>query len=66
MIEHGQVCANFVEHDRVVFIVDVGLHGAEERVTQDSICGGAFGQPDRDGGRASIDFIGESVSNAGS
>jgi hypothetical protein len=48
VIEHGECRTDFVEHDRVVFVVNVGLHGAEERVTQYSVRGGTFGKSDRD------------------
>ena len=54
VIEHGECRTDFVEHDRVVFVVNVGLHGAEERVTQYSVRGGTVDKSDRDrGGRPS-------------
>jgi hypothetical protein len=44
-----------------VFVINVGLHGAEEGVTEDDIGCGSFSQSNRDGGWASIDFIWEVV-----
>jgi hypothetical protein len=57
VIEHGEPCPNLVQHDGIVFIINVGLHGVEEGVTEDGIGCRSFGQSNRDGGWASVDFI---------
>jgi hypothetical protein len=58
VVKHCQLCTNLVEGHGIVFLINVGLHVAQEWVAQDGVGCRAFSQSNGDGGWASLDLIG--------
>jgi hypothetical protein len=49
VVQHCWLCTNLVQHYGVVFVINVGLYGAEEQVTEDRVGCHYFGLSHGDG-----------------